>query len=258
MPIQPTDLHFRLSVPAASSGNYMAQGNVNNSLGFYMSTTDIVSATLDNLFNDITGDENALQQVDYRCMFLYNANSGIPLQNTKVWISGLRFAASGTYPTISCPNHPFTNGEMVRMDAEYVTDTLPNGFTNSTTYYVESAAPNSFQLSATNGGGAITPSTSGTGAIRQYGITICDIALDNIGVVPANQVAIQASGIPTSTTTPTGVGAFSAPTTKSTGLNIGTIPASGCVGLWVKRQATNSVPANNDGVTIQYQGDTSA
>jgi hypothetical protein len=87
MPISTSDLHQRLSVTTGSAGNSTAQGNVNNSLGKYMSTTDIVDASLDNLFDDVTGDENASSNVDYRCFFIFNNHGSLTLKSAVAWIS---------------------------------------------------------------------------------------------------------------------------------------------------------------------------
>src|SRR5690349_11473089 len=87
MSIIASELKTRLSVTTGASGNVTAQGNVNNSLGKYISTTDIVDNTLNNLFSDITGAQNSGNQVDYRCMFLYNTNVALTYTNAVVWIS---------------------------------------------------------------------------------------------------------------------------------------------------------------------------
>jgi len=87
MPITDTDLHFKLSNPSATEGGATAQSNVNNSLGKWCSTTDVVDATLNNLFDDVSGDENLAQESEYRCIFVHNAHASLTLQNSKLWIS---------------------------------------------------------------------------------------------------------------------------------------------------------------------------
>jgi hypothetical protein len=86
MAIAPTDLRIRLSVPTAAAGNTDPQGNVNNSLGGYMSTTDYVDATKNNLFDDLSGDDNANSVVEYRCIFAANLHPTLTWQNVKVWL----------------------------------------------------------------------------------------------------------------------------------------------------------------------------
>lgn len=87
MPIVSGDLLFKLSTTGGSSGNSTA-GTTSGSLGKYISTTQISSTPLNNLFDDITGDNNANSVVDYRCIFVHNANaSGLTLQNSVMWLS---------------------------------------------------------------------------------------------------------------------------------------------------------------------------
>ena len=57
MPIASTDILYKLSVTAGAAGNATAQATPANSFGKYISTTQIVNNTLDNLFDDVTGDD---------------------------------------------------------------------------------------------------------------------------------------------------------------------------------------------------------
>jgi hypothetical protein len=181
VPIATTDLLLKLSITTGTAGNAAAQPNPNASLGKYISTTQIVDNTLNNLFDDITGDENAAGTVDYRCIFIHNAHATLTLLAPVVW------------------------------------------------------------LSAEVAGGANTA-----------------IAVDNIAASAVGATAAQAAVIANETTAPTGVGAFSSPTTKGTGLVLGDLPPGQCRAIWVRRTATNSAAVNNDGATIRVEGDTIA
>lgn len=86
MPIATTDLLLKLSNPAAAAGNVQPQANPNASLGKYISTTQLVDNTLNNLFDDITGDENAQAIVDYRCIFIHNNHATLTLMSAVAWI----------------------------------------------------------------------------------------------------------------------------------------------------------------------------
>jgi hypothetical protein len=68
-------------------GNDSAQPDANESLGKYISTTEITDTSLNNWFDDVSGDENAASDVEYRCMFLHNAHVSLTLTGTKVWLS---------------------------------------------------------------------------------------------------------------------------------------------------------------------------
>lgn len=86
MPIVSGDIKFRLSV-TTGPGNSTAQGDPNASLGEFMSTTDLVDATVGNLFDNVSGDENAASDVEYRCLFIYNSHGTLTWQSPVVWIS---------------------------------------------------------------------------------------------------------------------------------------------------------------------------
>jgi hypothetical protein len=87
MPILSSQLLFMYSTASGSAGNTTAQANPNASLGGYMSTTQWTGGTLNDLFSDITGDENASGQVDYRCIFLQNTNGTLTLLSPVLWIA---------------------------------------------------------------------------------------------------------------------------------------------------------------------------
>lgn len=87
MAITAADILFKLSVTTGAAGDATAQANPNASLGKYISTTQITDATLANLFDKITGDENAASTVDYRCMFVHNAHATITWESVVAWIA---------------------------------------------------------------------------------------------------------------------------------------------------------------------------
>jgi hypothetical protein len=180
MAITATDILYKYSV-AAAAGNTTV-GTAAGSLGDQISTTQITDATLDNLFDVITGDENAANDVEYRCFFVHNAHATLTWENVVVW------------------------------------------------------------LSAEVGGGAAAA-----------------IALDDIAPVAIGSASPQADTIANENTAPgSGVGAFSSPTTKGTGLSIGNMAPGTCKAIWVRRTAANTGAVNNDGVTIRCEGDTAA
>lgn len=79
------EILFKYSVSAAA-GNTTA-GTAAGSLGDQISTTQIPDATLNALFDDITGAENAASTVDYRCIFIHNSNASNALQSAVMWLS---------------------------------------------------------------------------------------------------------------------------------------------------------------------------
>mgnify|MGYP001581747195 CR=1 FL=1 len=87
MAITATDILFKLSIKTGTAGNQNAQTDVNVSLGKYISTTQITDATLNNLFDDVSGDENAASDVEYRCIFVHNAHATLTWQSVVCWLS---------------------------------------------------------------------------------------------------------------------------------------------------------------------------
>ena len=87
MPIVDTDIKLKLAVTTGSAGNSVAQGNVNNSLGKYISTTEITDNTLNNLFDNISGAENLASTVDYRCIFIHNSHATITATIMAIYLS---------------------------------------------------------------------------------------------------------------------------------------------------------------------------
>jgi hypothetical protein len=86
MAIVTGELLVKLSVSAAA-GNTTAQGDPNASLGDQISTTAITDNSLHNLFDVVTGDENAASDVEYRCLFVHNSNASLAWQAPIMWLS---------------------------------------------------------------------------------------------------------------------------------------------------------------------------
>jgi hypothetical protein len=75
VPIVSNDIKIKLSTKSGSAGNSLPQANVSASLGKYISTTELVNASLNNLFDNVTGSENTASTVDYRCVFVHNSHA---------------------------------------------------------------------------------------------------------------------------------------------------------------------------------------
>lgn len=87
MAITASDIQFRHSVKTGSAGDSTA-GTAAGSLGKYVSQTQITDATLANLFDTITGDENAASEAEYRCIFVLNNHATLTWSSVVVWVSG--------------------------------------------------------------------------------------------------------------------------------------------------------------------------
>lgn len=84
--IVPSDILFKYSTTAGSAGN-SGTGSASSSLGKYISTVTVPDATLNAVFDDVSGAENAASTVDYRCIFVHNSNAANSLENAVVWLS---------------------------------------------------------------------------------------------------------------------------------------------------------------------------
>ena len=81
-----TDIQFLLSAPQAGGG-YLKPGSPGNSLGLYVSTTQLSGTPMDNLFTDLGGAQNAADQVDYACVFIFNNNkTGNTMLDVTAWL----------------------------------------------------------------------------------------------------------------------------------------------------------------------------
>lgn len=87
MAISASDILLKLSVKTGSAGNSTASTPA-ASLGKYISTTQVSGTALNNLFDDVSGDENAALESEYRCIFIHNNHATLTWQNVVVWTSG--------------------------------------------------------------------------------------------------------------------------------------------------------------------------
>lgn len=86
MAITATDIKFNLT-KNTGPGNSSAQASVNDSIGGFMSSTAVTDNTLNNLFDDISGDENAASTIDYRAFCVWNNHGTLTWQGVKAWLS---------------------------------------------------------------------------------------------------------------------------------------------------------------------------
>lgn len=81
-----SEIQPRYTTTAGAAGNSTA-GTANGSLGKYASTTTWAGGAANDLFDDISGAENAASTVDYRGLAIANTNAYNAFQNAVVWIS---------------------------------------------------------------------------------------------------------------------------------------------------------------------------
>jgi hypothetical protein len=79
MAIVSSDINYRYSGGSSNS-------NAAASLGGVKSSVSITSATLNNLFDNVTGDEASSGDTEYRCLYIHNAHATITWESVVVWI----------------------------------------------------------------------------------------------------------------------------------------------------------------------------
>lgn len=85
MAVEAGDIRIRLSTQSGTAGNSTASTPA-ASIGRYMSTTDLVDASVENLFTNITAAQAAVGRTVYRCIFAYNLHASQTWQSVGVWI----------------------------------------------------------------------------------------------------------------------------------------------------------------------------
>jgi len=102
VPVSSSDVLIKYSTKDGAAGNTTA-GVAAGSLGKYISTTQITTAQLNNLFDDVSGDENLNSDVEYRCVFIHNNHATISFDNVRVYlvseVAGGASIAIGVDPT---------------------------------------------------------------------------------------------------------------------------------------------------------------
>ena len=94
MAIVSGDLLYKLSTTAGSAGNSNTS-NIAGSLGKYISTTAVSGTAQNNIFENVTGDENAASTVFYKCIFIHNSHATLTLSSAVLWLSA-ETAGGGT------------------------------------------------------------------------------------------------------------------------------------------------------------------
>jgi len=91
--LSPSDIKFYYTDGATGPSNNTL------SLGGSISSSTIPDNTSNNIFDDVTGDESASGDTEYRAIAVYadtvNSGGSYDMLNTKVWITGYTRAASG-------------------------------------------------------------------------------------------------------------------------------------------------------------------
>lgn len=144
MPIVASDIKIRLSVTTGSAGNTSTSSGP-ASLGKYISTTDVPTGT-NQLFNTITGTENAGSVVKYRCFFVYNSHATLTLQSAVVWLQG-GDPAGGAVVTLAVDSTAASAvGSATAQALTAASETAPGGSITGLTYSAPSSSTTGLSL----------------------------------------------------------------------------------------------------------------
>lgn len=96
MAITAADINFKGSVGAtASAGNTVANAGAGTNLGDVCSSGTLTDNTLNNLFSNVTGAENAASNDDYQCIFVHNAHATLTLESAVAYLSAETASGAG-------------------------------------------------------------------------------------------------------------------------------------------------------------------
>jgi hypothetical protein len=129
-----TDIVARYTTTAGAAGDSTA-GTANGSLGKYASSTAWAGGVANDLFDDVSGAENAASTIDYRGLAILDNNASNAFQNAVMYISaevaGGTSIALGVDPTAASAKGSAT-AQLVTIASE---TTAPAGvtFTSPTT-----------------------------------------------------------------------------------------------------------------------------
>jgi hypothetical protein len=85
MAIADTDILLKLSTKSGSAGNSLTS-TIAESLGKYISTTQVSGTPANNIFDDVSGAENQASDIEYRCIFVHNNHGSLTLQSALLYI----------------------------------------------------------------------------------------------------------------------------------------------------------------------------
>lgn len=168
------ELLFRYSVKTGSAGNSVS-GTAAGSLGTWISTTAWAGGSANDLFDDITGAENAASTVDYRCIFIYNSNGANALQNAVVYLSAeVAGGASIALAADSTAASALASGTAQALTG--TTETAPGGSVTGLTYSSPTTAAGGVALGNIPSGQVkafwIRRTAANTAALSSDGVTI--------------------------------------------------------------------------------------
>lgn len=171
MPVTSSDIQRRLTTKSGAAGDTLTS-TPGGSLGKYVSTTLLVNASLHNLFDLVTGEENLLMEDEFRCLALLNNHGSSSMQNTRAFL--VSQGAGGVNFEIGADTNSSTpKGQSAAQFVEIADeDTAPAG--------VAFSAPTTYATGVTLGGGTIAAGSVAGLWIRRIAQNSASLAGDTV------------------------------------------------------------------------------
>lgn len=165
-----SDILVRLTTKSGSAGNTNTSTPA-ASLGKFLSTTLLVSASLHNLFDLVTGAENQISDIEYRCLGILNNHGSDSIFNVRAFIVS-QDSGGITYEIGADPASSSPKGQGSDQFEEIATDkNAPTGVSFST--------PSSYASGVTLGGGTIAAGSCAGLWIRRVAANTSSKAADS-------------------------------------------------------------------------------
>jgi hypothetical protein len=137
MAIDAAELLVKRSTGSLSGNGNASAATAAQSLGGQMSSSQIVNATIGELFDDVTGSENAINEVEYRCFFFHTSDTALSLTNARVYLAGETAGGAGIAIALDTIGVLAYNTASAMADTVVDENTAPSPaltFTSPTTY----------------------------------------------------------------------------------------------------------------------------
>lgn len=168
------EILLKYSVKTGSAGN-TTSSTAAGSLGTYISTTAWAGSVANDLFDDISGAENAASTVDYRCIFVHNSNASNTLQNAVVYLSAEVSGGAGISIAVdSTASSALGSSSAQALTA--TTETAPGGSVTALSYSSPTTAGTGLSLGNIAAGSVkafwVKRTAANTAALSADGVTI--------------------------------------------------------------------------------------
>jgi hypothetical protein len=176
--ITAAEIKTKYSVNTGAAGGVTTGSASTTWGGKYASNVDWAGGSLNDLFDDISGAENAANGVapsgiDYRCIFVHNTNTLNALQNAVVWVTGEVAGGASVAIAVDTTNASLYTATPAQALAATTSENVPGASVTGLAYS--------------------TPTTQGTG------LSLGSIPINNVKAVwirrtTANSSAVSADG----------------------------------------------------------------